>query len=70
MFLFACCQAPKSGLGYEVRKGKKREFTNDLNEIDYHQLATQGQGVLKIKKSDFEEVTEDLKSNKKKFIDH
>lgn len=70
MFLFKCCQEFQSGVGYQIRRPNALEFTNNLKLIEPRELAAQQVSVLKLKKSEFDEVAAERNKNKQKFIDH
>jgi hypothetical protein len=69
MFLFKCCQQFQSGTGYEIQRGTSTDFHNSVQELSPSDLNSDKLSIRKIKKSQYEEVLEDLKRNNKKFID-
>lgn len=72
MFLFKCCQQFQTGIGYELQResaSEGKEFVTNLKEIDPHDLQKDEYKIIKIKKSEYEEVYSDFKDSGKKFID-
>lgn len=59
MFLFKCCQEFSSGQGYQLaRRGNRADstFVPSLKTVDATELHSDHFNILKIKKSDYEEL--------------
>lgn len=72
MFLFKCCQEFNTGQGYQLqRRSTPRDssFVTSLKTVDAGQLHDDQYNILKIKKSDYDELFHEFKDSKKKFID-
>jgi hypothetical protein len=71
MFLFQCCQEFQTGVGYELEKknGRQKSFVNNLKEIDPKELHHDENRIVKIKKSEYEELYTAYSKSGKQFVD-
>ncbi len=72
MFLFKCCQEFNTGQGYQLERRKAPKdcsFVTSLKTVDSEQLHDDQYNIIKIKKSDYDELFHEFKDSKKKFID-
>lgn len=74
MFLFKCCQSVESGHGYTLKKRNKNNeevvtYISSLNDIDRKELKDPSIQILRIQKSEYDELMKDMKGTDKKWTD-
>ena len=73
MFLFNCCQEFTTGLGYQLEKRNKVNqisFVTSLKTVNAAELYNDEYNIIKMKKSDYDQLYQEYKNSNKKFIDH
>lgn len=74
MFLFKCCQEVRSGQGYEIVQveGNNKittKFVDSIDQLQPNVISNPATKIIKMNKSDYDEVYAGLKGTNKKFQD-